>query len=141
MLLSTYEGAVQKTRKLIETQAKLSNLRATLEKKVEEKTADLQIEITEHEEVEMAIKASERKYRNLVENALVGVFGSTFQGQFQFVNMAFCAILQYDSAEKLISQSLKSLFKSSNDYRVFLEELRKNNQVKNYELPNGRNQR
>jgi PAS domain S-box-containing protein len=134
MLLSTYEGAVQKTRKLIKTQAQLSNLRVTLEKKVEEKTADLQIEITEHEEVEMAIKASERKYRNLVENALVGVFGSTFQGQFQFVNMAFCAILQYDSAEKLISQSLKSLFKSSNDYRVFLEELRKNNQVKNYEL-------
>src|SRR4030042_2194256 len=134
MLLSTYEGAVQKTRKLIETQSKLSNLRATLEKKVEEKTADLKMEITEHEQVEIAIKASERKYRNLVENALVGVFGSTFQGQFQFVNESFCAILQYDSAEKLISQSLQSLFKSHDDYKELLEELRKINQVKNYEL-------
>lgn len=134
MLLSTYEGAVQKTRKLIETQAQLGNLRATLEKKVEEKTADLQMEITEREQIEIAVKVSERKYRNLVENALVGVFSTTLQGQFQFVNVAFCAILQYDSAAKLISQSLQSLFKSYNDYKAFQEELRKNNQVKNYEL-------
>jgi PAS domain S-box-containing protein len=77
---------------------------------------------------------SERKYRNLVENALVGVFSSDLKGQFQFVNEAFCAILQYDSAAKLISQSLQSLIKSSNDYKAFLEELRENNQVKNYEL-------
>jgi PAS domain S-box-containing protein len=134
MLLSTYDGAVQKTRKLIETQAKLSNLGATLEKKVEEKTADLQMKITEREQIEIAIKASERKYRNLVENALVGVFSSNLKGQFQFVNEAFCAILHYDSAAKLISKSLQSLIKSSNDYKAFLEELRKNNQVKNYEL-------
>jgi DNA-binding response OmpR family regulator len=131
MLLSTYDGAVQKTRKLIETQAKLSNLGATLEKKVEEKTADLQMKITEREQIEIAIKASERKYRNLVENALVGVFSSNLKGQFQFVNEAFCAILHYDSAAKLISKSLQSLIKSSNDYKAFLEELSKNNQFQN----------
>ena len=134
MLLSTYEGAVQKTRKLIETQAQLSNLRTALEKKVKEKTADLQMEITEREQVETAIKASEKKYRNLVENALVGVFSSTLKGKFQFVNEAFCSILKYDSAKKLVSKSLPSLFKSENDYKVLKEKLRKNKQVRNYEL-------
>jgi PAS domain S-box-containing protein len=142
MLLSTYESAVEKTRKLIETQTLLSNLKATLEKKVEEKTADLRTKIVQREEVETAIRASEKKYRNLVENALVGVFSATVKGQFKFVNEAFCTILQYDSHEKLISQTFRSLFKSPADYETFLETFKENNQVRNYEteLVSGQNQ-
>ncbi|MBA7575615.1 Regulator of RpoS [subsurface metagenome] len=61
MLLSTYEGVVQKTQKLTETQAALSILRASLEKKVEEKTKDLLLKIREREQIETAIRASEKK--------------------------------------------------------------------------------
>jgi len=134
MLLSTYEGAVQKTQKLTETQAALSVLRTSLEKKVEEKTEYLQLEIKERQQVETAIKASEKKYRNLVENALVGVFSSTMEGRLYFVNEAFCTILQYDSFEELTSRTFQSLCNTPNDYIAFLETLRKNRQVQNFEI-------
>ena len=134
MLLSTYEGAVQKTQKLIETQTLLSNLKASLEKKVEEKTENLRMKIREREEVEAAIRMSENKYRNLVENALVGIFSSTPEGQILFVNEAFCTILHYDSPDNLISQAFQHLTKSPGDYLTFLELLKKNNQVRNFEI-------
>ena len=134
MLLSTYEGAVQKTQKLTETQAALHALRTSLEKKVEEKTEYLQLEIKERQQVETAIKASEKKYRNLVENALVGVFSSTLEGRLYFVNEAFCTILQYDSVEELTSRTFQSLCNTPNDYIAFLETLRKNRQVQNFEI-------
>lgn len=134
MLLSTYEGAVQKTQKLTETQAALSTLRTSLEKKVEEKTEYLQLEIKERQQVETAIQASEKKYRNLVENALVGVFSSTLEGRLFFVNEAFCTILQYDSVEELMSHTFQSLCNTPNDYIAFLKTLRKNRQVQNFEI-------
>ena len=134
MLLSTYEGAVQKTQKLTETQAALSTLRTSLEKKVEEKTEYLQLEIKERQQVETAIKASEKKYRNLVENALIGVFSSTLEGRLYFVNEAFCTILQYDSVEKLTSRTFQSLCNTPKNYKAFLETLRKNHQVRDFEI-------
>jgi DNA-binding response OmpR family regulator len=72
LLLSTYEGAVQKTQKLKETQAALSVFRASLEKKIEEKIEYLRQEIKKRKRIETAIRASEKKYHNLVENAIVG---------------------------------------------------------------------
>lgn len=134
MLLSTYEGAVQKTQKLMETQVLLNNLKSSLEKKVEEQTEDLRIKIVERERIENAISESEKKYRNLVENALVGVFSCTLEGKLQFVNKAFCTMLLCDSAEKLMSFSLSSLFKTPNHYNIFINILRKNKQLRNYEL-------
>lgn len=134
MLLSTYEGAVQKTQKLTETQAALSILRTSLEKKVEEKTEYLQLEIKERKQVETAIQASEKKYRNLVENVLVGVFSSTMDGRLFFVNEAFCTMLQYDSVEDLTSRTFQSLCITPKNYKAFLEIIRKNRQVRNFEI-------
>ncbi len=134
MLLSTYEGAVQKTQKLTETQAALSILRASLEKKVEEKTKDLSLKIIEREQIETAIRASEKKYRSLVENALIGVFSATFNDRLLFVNEALSSLLEYDSVDEMMSCPFTSLFKTQGEYKVFIKSLRKDRQVRNFEI-------
>lgn len=134
MLLSTYEGAVQKTKKLTETQATLISLRSSLEMKVAEKTKDLSSKITERIEIESAIKNSEQKSRNLVENALIGIFSSTFSGQLIFVNKAFSSILKFNSEEELLSCRFSSLFETTKEYKKLIDSLKKNKVVKNFEI-------
>jgi PAS domain S-box-containing protein len=134
LLLSTYEGAVQKTQKLKETQAALSVFRASLEKKIEEKIEYLRQEIKKRKRIETAIRASEKKYHNLVENAIVGVFSLNLEGRLLFVNEAFCALLQYDSVKELTSRTFQSLCNKPKNYEAFLETIRKNRHVRNFEI-------
>ncbi|MBI5741836.1 MAG: response regulator [Nitrospirae bacterium] len=56
LLLSTYETAVMKNRELREMQEKLETLNENLEKKVEERTADLRKEIAERWRVEEEVR-------------------------------------------------------------------------------------
>ena len=48
------------------------------------------------------LKESEKKYRNIIESAPVGIFKSTLEGKFLEVNPALAQILGYDSPEDLI---------------------------------------
>jgi PAS domain S-box-containing protein len=134
MLLSTYEGAVGKTEKLSNTQSALNVLRKSLEIKVDERTRDLQERINERKSIEEDIRESEKKYRTLIENALVGVFSVTIKGRVKFINEAFCRLLEYGSRKKIISQNFQSLFYNSADYDSLIEELTCSKQVKNFEL-------
>jgi PAS domain S-box-containing protein len=52
---------------------------------------------------EEMIKEAEKKYRNIFENALEGIFQTTPEGKFVNVNPAFSNILGYSSPEELIS--------------------------------------
>jgi len=49
-----------------------------------------------------ALLKSEKKYRNIFENSIEGIFQSTPEGSFISVNPAFASMLGYDSAEELI---------------------------------------
>ncbi|MCD6566759.1 MAG: response regulator [Bacteroidales bacterium] len=133
MLLSTYQGAVRKTRELISTQEELNTLNNTLEQKIKEKTRDLLIEVDAQKQIEEAIKESEFKYRNLIENALVGVFSTTVEGEFTFVNEALVNMLEYPSMLEFIPRNIQSLFTNKKVYITFIDELKKNHQVRNFE--------
>jgi diguanylate cyclase (GGDEF)-like protein/PAS domain S-box-containing protein len=50
---------------------------------------------------EEALRASEAKFRGLVESVLEGVYRSTLDGRFIAVNSAFAQMLGYDSADEL----------------------------------------
>lgn len=52
LLLGTYEAAVEKNKALIKTQEELRELNESLEKRVEERTAELRAEITERQRIE-----------------------------------------------------------------------------------------
>ncbi|MCK5135689.1 MAG: response regulator [Bacteroidales bacterium] len=134
MLLSTYEGAVERTEKLTVAQTTLNVLRKSLEKKVDERTRDLQDKINERERVESDIRESEKEYRSLIENALVGVFSVTIKGQVKFINEALCKLLEYESKEKILAQNFKSLFNNPADYDSLIEKLMSSKQMKNFEV-------
>ncbi|MEZ4599544.1 MAG: PAS domain S-box protein [Syntrophotaleaceae bacterium] len=59
-------------------------------------------DITERKKAEEDLRASELKYRSIVENAPFGITHSTKEGKLTRVNPALAAILKYDSAEELM---------------------------------------
>ncbi|HOI15261.1 MAG TPA: PAS domain S-box protein [Geobacteraceae bacterium] len=59
-------------------------------------------DISHRKLAEEALRLSERKYRDIVENAPVGIYRSTLDGRFMSVNPAMAHILKYDTPEELI---------------------------------------
>jgi len=133
MLLSTYQGAVSKTRKFTSTREELNILNHTLEQKINEKTRDLLIEVDAQKQIVEAIKESEHKYRNLIENALVGVFSTTAEGEFTFVNEALVNMLEYPSVLEFGPRKIQSLFSNNKNHTAFFHVLKKNHQVRDFE--------
>jgi PAS domain S-box-containing protein len=59
-------------------------------------------DITERKRAEEALRASEAKYRAILDNAVEGFFQATPQGQFLSVNPAMVRILGYDCPDELL---------------------------------------
>ncbi len=60
-------------------------------------------DITEQKQLQEALAASEKKYRDIFENVPVGLFRSSVEGRYLQVNNHLAEILGYDSPEDLIS--------------------------------------
>ena len=65
-------------------------------------------DITERREAKQQLASSERRFRDLFENSLDGIYKSTSDGSFVEVNPALVKMLGYDSAEELMSIDIKS---------------------------------
>ncbi len=75
------------------------------------------IDITERKRAEQALRESEEKYRRLFDNAPLGVFQATLEGQVISTNPAFAHMLGYDSPEdarKSIQDVATELFADPN---------------------------
>ncbi len=99
LLLSTYEGAIQVNRRLAATQSELERFTRDLEKKVDERTSALTVEIDERKRVEEALRKSEEKYRYLVENINEIMFTANGGGVITFINPAAERVSGYRLAE------------------------------------------
>jgi polar amino acid transport system substrate-binding protein len=75
------------------------NLRSVIENMVEE----LKTRYRELEQSKNALAAAEKRYRNIFENALMGIFQSTPDGRYLTANPAMAEILGYDSPKELIT--------------------------------------
>ena len=63
------------------------------------------VDITDRKRVEEALRASEAKYRNLVETAFEGVWAVDTNGRTTFVNRRMAEMLKYDSPDDLMDRS------------------------------------
>ena len=63
-------------------------------------------DITERKRVEEALRKSEARYRDLVKNAVYGIYRTKPEAKFLDVNPALVAMLGYDSEEELLSLDL-----------------------------------
>lgn len=91
-------------------------------------------DVTEHRMMNNALKESERKYRDLVDNALVGVYVIDINGYVSYVNSTFLRMFEFCSKEEVISAGLISIFKHPRDRKVFLKMLMQSGKITNYEF-------
>lgn len=78
----------------------------------------------------------EKKYNDLFENSPDGIFQVTQEGKLINANSSFLKIHNYSSLEEISSElgdSLKKLFVSAKDFEEFLEALKKERKVNNFE--------
>ncbi|MBI4848703.1 MAG: PAS domain S-box protein [Nitrospirae bacterium] len=92
------------------------------------------IGISERREIEKKLIESEKKYRSLIANSLVGVFTTTLKGEIIYVNDAMLRMFEYDNLEELLKSSVPSRYKNSGDREVFIEAIKENGRVDSYEL-------
>ncbi|MEE9224071.1 MAG: PAS domain S-box protein [Thermoplasmata archaeon] len=91
-------------------------------------------DITEKEKSEQALRGSEEKYRNLVDNALVGIYQTTLKGNLLYVNEALAKTFEFDSPEEMISEGALPRYKDLEKRKVLLELLKNEGSVRDFEV-------
>jgi PAS domain S-box-containing protein len=61
------------------------------------------IDMTERKQAEESLRVAQERYRNIVEQALQGIFQTTVEGQYVTVNRALARLYGYDSPEHMLS--------------------------------------
>ncbi len=82
-------------------------------------------------------KKNRDTYIKFFDDAVIGIFHSTVDGRFLYVNNAFSKILKYDSPEEIISSIEnieKQMFVKKNIRRELLEKIQRDGNLSNYEL-------
>jgi PAS domain S-box-containing protein len=83
---------------------------------------------------ERALIDSERKYRDLVHNALVGIFQTTIGGDILYVNEALSTILEFESPEAMMTSNVLTNYKDPGRRKVLIANLMKQHSVNNFEF-------
>ncbi|HEX5710864.1 MAG TPA: ABC transporter substrate binding protein [Sulfuricurvum sp.] len=91
-------------------------------------------DITEEYEKEKALQRSEIKYKNLVENAMVGVYRSDLSGNIFYVNQALAHMLAFYSSDELIGKNSIIRYADPEDREIFIHKLLEEGHISNYEL-------
>ncbi|HLF86951.1 MAG TPA: EAL domain-containing protein, partial [Nitrospiria bacterium] len=86
------------------------------------------------EKSEEAFKASESRFRNIAENALVGIYQSNLKGEILYANNALAMIYEFESPEEMISKGVVARYKNLQEREVLLGNLKKSGKVNNIEL-------
>jgi PAS domain S-box-containing protein len=92
------------------------------------------LDVTERQKDEKALEENEKSYRELVDNSLVGIYKTNLQGDILFVNDAMAKIFHYDNIDELKENNIIKLYKNSEDRLQFINKLKKNGHVTDYEL-------
>jgi PAS domain S-box-containing protein len=91
------------------------------------------LDITERKKAQEALLKSEKNYKNLVDNALVGTYKTNLKGDILYVNDAFAKILEFQSKEEMMVESVLTKYKNPKDRNILIENLKKKGRVESFE--------
>ncbi len=91
-------------------------------------------DITQMKSTEKELIISEKRYKSFVENAMVGIFRTTFSGEILFANNALLRLLNFDSEYDFKSESVVLRYKRPEDREKFLADIWRIGKVENYEI-------
>lgn len=92
------------------------------------------LDITEQKLAEVKLKDSERRFRSLYENAVLGIFRSTPEGKFLLANPAFVGMLGYDSfSEVALLDVGREVYKDPESRKLFRESMDRTGEVIGFE--------
>src|SRR3990167_1844436 len=100
---------------------------------IERELRDAQIR-QERKKAEEALKESDERYRNITENALVGIYQSNLKGEILYANESLARMYEFESPEEMISKGAVARYKNPNDRGVLIADLKKNGKVSNFEI-------
>ncbi len=83
---------------------------------------------------EKALKKSEKNFRELVDNSLVGIFQTNLKGSVLFINEAMVDMYHYNSIEELKEGNIIKLYKTEKERTQFINKLRKERHITGYEI-------
>lgn len=83
---------------------------------------------------EEQLKESEKKYRDLVDNSLVGVYKTNLKGDILYMNGSLAEILQFESPEAVMSEGVIDRYKNPKDRETLIERLRESGKVEDFEV-------
>ena len=95
------------------------------------------IDLTEQKQIEDALRKSEEKYRAIFENAVEGIYQTTYDGQLVNANPAMARMLGYASVDDLlaaVNDIGQDLYVSAAARREFIDLLEHNAPVSGYEV-------
>jgi len=91
-------------------------------------------DISDRKRAEVELQESEKNYRNLVDNALVGIFRRNIEGDDFYMNQALVSMLEYDSIEELRAVKFTDVYEDPGDRDRFVEALKEKGKVVGHEL-------
>ncbi len=83
---------------------------------------------------EKALALSEKSYRDLVDNSLVGIYKTNLEGDIIFANESLAKIFEFESLEDFQARKTTDLYKNPETRNKFIEKLRKEGKLNQYEL-------
>jgi PAS domain S-box-containing protein len=92
------------------------------------------LDITERKHAEQLLRASEKRYKQLFERNLAGVFQSNLDGTILDANESFLRLFHYRSREELLAAESRPLYCDQAARDSFLAVLKKQKRISNFEL-------
>jgi len=92
----------------------------------EEAILSMVVDITEKKQTEIALAESEKKYRDIFNNAPIGIFRTAYEGYFLEANPKLAEMFGYDSPEHIIASArniARDIYPRSEIREEFLHEL------------------
>lgn len=81
-----------------------------------------------------ALRASEEKYKSLVDGAPVGVYASDVEGRFIYLNRTFAAIFGFDNVEEAAAKGSPARYKDPQDRKRLMDVLFEKGKAEGFEV-------